>query len=366
MSFKFHKRSSKSGLPPGSLVYIGEQKLEEIKISVFEYDLNTCKESIFDNIDDCLTEIGPESVRWINIDGLHDTSIIEKLGAHFKIHSLVLEDILNTEKRPKREDYGDYIFLILKMFYCERESENDNLKNETLSNQEIKVEQVSLILGANFVITFQEDIGDIFDKIRERIRQGKGRLRKSGSDYLAYAIIDTIIDNYFSILEDLGEEIESLEQELVNKPSENTLARLHQLKREMLYLRRSIWPMREVISGLEREETQLIKDSTIVFLRDIYDHTIEVIDTIETFRDILSGMLDIYLSSVSNHMNSVMKVLTIIATIFMPLTFIAGVYGMNFKHMPELEWQYGYPAIMLFMFIIALGMLAFFRKKHWI
>jgi magnesium transporter len=232
---------------------------------------------------------------------------------------------------------------------------------------EIEAEQVSLILGQNFLFSFQEGKkGDLFDPIRERIRNGKGRIRKMGADYLAYALIDAVVDHYFIILEKLGERIEVLEEALVAQPTTRTLHEIHNLKREMIFLRKAIWPLREVINSLARGESSLIQESTRVYLRDVYDHTIQVIDTIETFRDMVSGMLDIYLSSVSNRLNSVMKVLTIIATVFMPLTFLAGVYGMNFKHMPELEWRWGYPVIWAVMIAIGVFMLIYFRKKKWL
>jgi magnesium transporter len=231
--------------------------------------------------------------------------------------------------------------------------------------REVQSEQVSLILGPNFVISFQEAGGDVFDPVRERIRTGKGRVRKMGPDYLAYSLIDAVVDNYFIILENLGERVEALEEKLISDPKRETLHALHVLKREMIYLRKSVWPLREVISGLERAESGLIKEPTGIFFRDVYDHTIQVIDTVETYRDMLSGMLDIYLSSISNRMNEVMKVLTIIATIFIPLTFIAGVYGMNFKFMPELEWRWGYFLIVGIMLAIGLVMVIYFRRKRW-
>jgi magnesium transporter len=293
-------------------------------------------------------------VTWINIDGLHQIEILEKIGECYGLHPLVLEDILNTDQRPKMEDYGDYIYIVLKML------------DQGNNSNEIVTEQISLILGPNFVFSFQEKEGDVFDPIRERIRNGKGRIRKMGGDYLAYALLDSIVDNYFIILEKLSEKIEYLEEKLITRPTPETLQTIHHIKREMIFLRKAIWPLREVIGGLERNESSLIEESTKIYLRDIYDHTIQTIDTIETFRDMVSGMLDIYLSSVSNRLNSVMKVLTIIATIFMPLTFLAGIYGMNFKYMPELEWRWGYPAIWLIMIGIGIFMLVYFKKKNWL
>jgi len=252
------------------------------------------------------------------------------------------------------EDFVDYIFIVLKMLYY------DEKGNET------KAEQVSVILGSNFVISFQESEGDVFDPIRERIRTLRGRIRKMGADYLAYALIDTIVDNYFVILEKLGEKIEDIEDELVTNPTLDTLQTIHSLKKEMIFLRKSVWPLREVISRLERWESPLINKSLDIYLRDVYDHTIQVVDSIETFRDMLSGLLDIYLSSVSNRMNEIMKVLTIIATIAIPLTVITGIYGMNFQFMPELQWQLSYPLVLLAMLTLGILMIRYFRIKKWI
>jgi len=294
------------------------------------------------------------TVTWINIDGIHQLDIIEKIGKHFHLHPLILEDIVNTEQRPKMEDFEDYIFSVLKMLYY------DEKENET------KAEQISLILGTNFVISFQETAGNVFDPIRERIRNGKGRIRKMGADYLAYSLIDTVVDNYFVILEKIGEKIEGMEEELITNPTPETLQTIHNLKRDMIFFRKSVWGLRELVSSLQRGESSLIQESTGIYLRDVYDHTIHVIDTIETFRDMITGMLDIYLSSVSNKMNEVMKVLTIFAVIFIPLTFITGVYGMNFHYMPELSWQWGYPLIWLVMIAVSISMLVYFRRKKWL
>ncbi len=348
------KRSKKAGLPPGTLVHIGERKTEKIKITIMDYDETQFQVRETETLEECYPFKDRPTIIWINIDGIHEIETLEKLGDCFGLHPLTLEDILNTDQRPKIEDYGEYIFIVLKMLYPDDET------------GEILAEQVSLVLGKNFVISFQEREGDIFNSVRERIRSGKGRIRKMGADYLVYSLLDSIVDNYFIILEKLGERIEFLEEKLIINPVPETINLIHKLKREMIFLRRSVWPLREVIGSIERGESSLIKGSTNIYLRDVYDHTIQVIDTIETFRDILSGMLDIYLSSVSNRLNAVMKVLTIIATIFMPLTFIAGIYGMNFKYMPELEWRLGYPVILLTMVSIGVLMLVSFRKKKWL
>jgi magnesium transporter len=234
------------------------------------------------------------------------------------------------------------------------------------AREEVVVEHVSLILGPSFVISFQERPGDVFGPTRERIRGGKGRVRKMGADYLAYCLADAIVDGYFAVLENLGDRIEDVESILVSNPSNDTLRAVHHLKRENLLLRKSVWPLREVINGLDRSESELITDPTHVYMRSVYDHSIQVIDTMETFRDMLAGMLDTYLSSLSNRMNEVMKVLTIIATIFIPLTFVAGIYGMNFQSMPELAWPWGYPAALAVMAIVAAGMVYYFRRKKWL
>ena len=348
------KRSKKAGLPPGTLIHIGERKTGKVKITIIDYDEAQFQEKEAETIEECFPFKDKPTVIWINIDGIYQVEDIEKIGKRFDLHPLLLEDILNTDQRPKMEDFEDYIFIVLKMLY------HDEKENE------INVEQVSLILGSNFVISFQEREGDVFNPIRERIRNGKGRIRKMGADYLAYALIDAIVDNYFIILEKIGERIEDMEEGLVTNPVPETLQAIHKSKRDIIFLRKSVWPLREVISGLERTGSLLIKESTDVYLRDVYDHTIQVIDTTETFRDMISGVLDIYLSSISNKMNEVMKVLTMIATIFIPLTFMAGIYGMNFKYMPELGWRPGYFAVLSVMVIMSIGMLIYFRKKKWL
>jgi len=353
--FRFQKRiSKKAGLSPGTLIHIGEKKTEQVKMQVIDYDEEHLEEKDLASIEECLHLKDSPTVSWINIDGIHQVDVIEKIGKIFSLHPLILEDILNTGQRPKIDDLEDYIFVVLKM-----------LSYDSDENQ-LRMEQISLVLGKNFVLSFQENTGDVFGPVRDRIRKAKGRIRKMGPDYLAYALLDAIVDNYFLVLEKLGEEIELLEEDLVSHPTPETVQKIHNLKRELIFLRKSVWPLREVINVLEKTETDLIKSQTLIFLRDIYDHTIQVIDTVETFRDMVSGMLDIYLSSVSNRMNEVMKVLTIIATIFIPLTFIAGVYGMNFKAMPELEISWGYPAVLVIMAAIGVMMLMMFRRKRWL
>ncbi|KYK25601.1 MAG: magnesium transporter [Candidatus Proteinoplasmatales archaeon SG8-5] len=348
------KRTVKVGLPPGTLVYTGEVRDEPVRTTYMIYDAEHYEEGEIKSIEELNSHVDKPEVTWINVDGIHDTGIIESIGNAFKLHPSILEDIVDTEQRPRMEDFDDYIFVTLKMLVYKEK------------NREVTSEHISLILGPNYLITFQERPGDIFDIIRGRIRTGKGRIRQSGDDYLAYALIDTVIDQYYIILERIGEVVEEIEEELMSRPKIETLQQIYYLKREMIFLRKSVWPLREVIGGLDRSDSALIKQETGRFFRDVYDHTIQAIDMVETYRDMLSGMLDLYLSSISNRMNEVMKVLTIIATIFIPLTFIAGVYGMNFLNMPELRWEYGYYLIWLVMLIITMLMVIYFKRKRWL
>jgi magnesium transporter len=352
---RFTKRVfKKAGLPPGTLVPTGDKVTEKVHITVMDYDETQFEEKEAGTIEEVFPFKDKPTVTWINIDGVHRPDIIEKLGERFGIHPLVLEDIVTTRQRPKTEDFGDYIFVVLKMLYLDTEK------------GEARAEQVSVILGTGFVISFQEVEGDVFNPIRDRIRKAKGRIRKMGADYLAYSLIDAVTDNYFLILERFGDRIEDLEGDLVKNPAPETLQTIHDLKREMIFLRKSIWPLREAVSGLQRSESELIADSTHIYLRDVYDHTIQVIDTVESLRDTVSGMLDTYLSSISNRMNEVMKVLTMIATIFIPVTFIAGIYGMNFAFMPELGWRGAYFVVLGVMAGISLVMVFYFRRKRWL
>lgn len=349
------KRSKKTGLPPGALVHIGDKKTEPVKISVIDYDENQFRELDAKSVEDCFPFKDTPTVTWINIDGIHNVDVVEKIGMHFNIHPLVLEDIVTPGQLPKMEDAEEYLFIVLKMLtYSEKDIE-------------LTTEQVSLLVGKNYVISFQESKeGDVFDPIRERIRTAKVRMRKLGPDYLAYSLMDAVIDNYFIILEKIGEKIESLEEELLAGPSSAHIKQIHTLKRDLLFLRKSVWPLREVVSCMEKGDTALVHESTEIYLRDLYDHIIQVMDTIETFRDMVSGILDLYLSSTSNKLNEVMKVLTIIATLFIPLTFVVGVYGMNFDYMPELKSKWGYPLIWAAMLLIAGGMLMYFKKRKWL
>jgi magnesium transporter len=348
------RMSKKAGLPPGTLVHIGKKKTEKAHITLIDYDEEQFQEKEAKTIEECFPFKETPTVTWVNIDGIHNVEIIEKLGKHFGIHPLVQEDIVNSGQRPKMEDFEDYIFIVLKMITHDEKTGEMNL------------EQASIILGKNFVISFQEKQGDVFEPIRERIRGQKGRVRKAGADYLTYALIDAIVDGYYIVLENLGEKIERLEDEVIENPSAGTLQVINSLKRDTIFLRRSVWPLREVIGGLERGGSSLIQESTGTYLRDVYDHTIQVVDTIESYRDMISGTRDTYLSSVSNRMNEVMKVLTIIATIFIPVTFIAGIYGMNFEFMPELGWRWSYFIVWGVMVAVAVTMIAYFRKKTWL
>jgi magnesium transporter len=354
MPKSFRRMARKVGMPPGSLVYTGEKERRPARITITRYNENDLDERQVDAFTDCRTADEKGVVTWINVNGVSRVKDLEKLGECFKIHPLVLEDILEVGQRPKVEDYDDYLYIVLDSIKPVAEAEG-------LASQEI-----SLVLGPHYVLSFYEGEGDLFAPIRERLLTAKGRIRKMGADYLAYTIIDLVVDNYFVELEKFGDQIESLEDEVVARPSPQTLRDVHQFKNDMIMLRKSLWPLREVIARLERRESPLISENLANYFRDVYDHTIIAIDTVETYRDILSGMLDIYLSSMSNRLNEIMKVLTIIATIFMPLTFITSLYGMNFKNMPELQWEYGYYGVIGIVVMVAVTMLVFFRSKRWI
>jgi magnesium transporter len=345
---------SDSGLEPGTLVHVGAIRPQETRVTVLRYGDGAVKEEAIDLADGCpVIEAGP-GVTWINVIGVHEGNVLERLGECFGLHRLVLEDIMNTDQRVKVDDFGDYLYLVLKTIEW-REAE-----------QEIAAEQISLVLGPNFVISCQEADPDCFRGLRERLLSGMARASTMGADYLAYALLDVVVDRYFEALEKLGDQVEDMEGGVVDDPSPELLQQIHRLKREMVFLRKATWPLREVVGALERRETALISDAVGPYLRDLYDHTIQVIDTIEALRDITSGTLDTYLSSISNRLNVVMKLLAVIGTVFMPLTFIAGVYGMNFQHMPELRWSWGYPLVLAAMAGIAGWMLWAFRKRGWL
>lgn len=354
------KHSKAKGLHPGKVVFIGQKKIDKPRIRVLDYREMELEEIEVDVVENCFPFKDKPTITWINIDGLHDVAIIESIGKHFGMHPLVMEDIANTGQRPKVEIADDHIFLTMKMLYFDHE------------NNEIFAEQFSFIVGNNFVISFQERVGDVFESVRARLRKTTPRQRFMDADYLAYTLIDAIVDHYFVVLEEIAARIESLEDVLIDNPSPDDLALIHDLKRQLILMRKATWPLREVIAGLEKSETGLIKQSTKTYIRDLYEHTVQVIDSVETFRDMVSGLLDIYLTSVSNKMNEIMKVLTIIATIFMPLGFLAGIYGMNFDtaaspyNMPELGFKYGYLLFWGLAVTISGGLLVFFRRKRWI
>ncbi|PLV59917.1 magnesium/cobalt transporter CorA [Thermotoga sp. KOL6] len=349
---KKKRRSIKTGLPPGTPVYTGIVE-RETEISIIEYDSENYREMKVENIEESFLHKSKSTVSWINVVGLSNTDIIEKIGKNFQIHPLVIEDILNVHQRPKLEDYGDYIFIVLKMI-----TYDDKI-------HEIESEQVSVILGDNLVLTFQEKKSDVFDPVKIRIKNDKSLIRKMGADYLVYALIDVIVDNYFVVLEKIEEEIEDLEEKVLIEPTPETSQRIHRVKRILIDFRKAIWPLREVLSNIGKIESNLIKSASLYF-RDVYDHTIQVIDTLETFKEMVTDLLDVYLSSISNKTNEIMKMLTIIGTIFIPLTFITGIYGMNFRYMPELEWKYGYPTVLVAMFVIGILMVLYFKKKKWL
>ena len=344
--------SKKAGQSPGSLVHVGERKVDHTRVYVTGYNSEGISHSSLANIDEVPFVANP-GVLWVNIDGLHDIQLIEKVGEIYGISSLTLEDVLNTLQRPKCEDLCEHIYITLKSISMDP------------SQNEVNVEQVSIFFGQSSVLTFQEKEGDVFRPISERLNNPKARLRRMGADYLAYELLDLVVDNYFVVLEAFGEKLEELEDHLVTDPDRETMHRINQLKRELLFIRKVIWPLREVIGVLERTDSSLISQEIKPYLKDIYDHIIQVIETVEIYREMLSGMLDIYLSSISNKTNEVMKVLTIIATIFIPLTFIVGIYGMNFKYMPELESPYAYPAVWIVMVISVVLMLKYFRRRKW-
>ncbi|OQW49050.1 MAG: magnesium and cobalt transport protein CorA [Nitrospira sp. HN-bin3] len=346
------KRSKKTGLSPGTLIHIGETRTNSVTVTRFNYAGTHCDEQVVTDLD-ALQPPADESVTWVNVGGVHKMEVLEGFGKHFGLHPLLLEDIANTDQRPKLDDYETYLFLVMKML-------------TTSDRGDILVEQVSLVLGRNYVLSFQENGTDVFGPVRDRLKGGKGRLRQNGSDYLVYALIDAVVDQYFAVLEMLGERIESLQERVIADPKPDTLQDIHALKRQLLFVRRAVWPLREAINSLSRSECPFLHEPTKLFFRDVYDHVVQIVDTIETLREMVSASLDIYLSSVSYRLNAVMRVLTVITTIFMPLSFIAGIYGMNFEHMPELKWPWGYPMALGIMGVVAAIMLIGFRRKNWL
>ena len=354
MSHKTTKRARKAGLSPGTLIHIGEKKTDQVKVTLVDYDESHLEEKVVLRVEECFPFINTAAATWLQVHGLHQVEVIKTLGERFGIHPLVLEDILNTEQRPKIEDFDQYLFIVLKMV------------NFVTGRNEIAADQLSIVLGSNFLISFHEREKGVFQSVRERIRSGKGRLRTQGVDYLAFALLDSVVDHYYVILETLQERIEDLEERLIVDSDEAAIQEIHELRREVILLRKSVWPLREVISGMQRLETPLITDFTDIYLRDLYDHVMQVMDNVEVFRELLASMLEMYLTTISNRMNAVMKVLTMIATIFIPLTFIAGIYGMNFQYMPELNWRWAYLVVWIVMCLIGAAMLIFFKRKKWL
>jgi len=360
-----HPNVSDLAAPP--LPLQNQKTLEKPKITVIDYSDLSYHEAEAKDVSECFRFKNQPTVTWINIDGLHQMEVLEKLGSCYGIHPLVLEDIL-TDQRPKIEDYDDYMFIVLKMLYYEESEEGSDGVEEggDLGESSLDMDQVSIILGPNFIISFKEKEVDVFNPLRDRLRTAKGKIRRQGADYLAYSMIDAIVDHYFLIMEKLGERFEDLEDVVVSDPEPGILPTIYNLKRDMLFLRKSVWPLREAISKMQRTDSPLVTEATQIYLRDVYDHTIQVIENVETFRDMSASLLETYLSSLSNKLNEVIKLLTIISTIFIPLTFLAGLYGMNFRFMPELESPLGYPAVLIFMLLVVVVMLAYFRKKEWI
>lgn len=339
------------GAPPGTLFYNGEERTDRIKITLIEYNETEFFEDVYYDLSDCLSHVKPDMVKWINVEGLHKPELVEAIGKIYNIHPLTMEDIVHVDQRPKFEDYDHYVVAIMKMISY---------------TQQVNSEQLAIVLCENTVISFQEPHGgDAFDIIRNRLRQAKGRVRKLGADYLAYALMDAVVDCYFTAIEKIGDKIEEIEEEIISDSDKKSLLQLYHLKREMIYLRKQVWPMRDMINNMVRSETNLINPSSDIYLRDLSDHVTRIIDTVETYRDLLSGIMDIYLSTNANKMNEVMKVLTIMSSIFIPVTFIAGVYGMNFDNMPELHTQNGYFITWGVMLTVIFGLIIYFRRKKW-
>lgn len=350
-------RSKKAGLPPGALVYVGNaeaQHLAKPKITKMAYDtsgISECELSL-----DELASFTPDPAKktWLNIHGVHEPALIKQIGDKFDLHPLVIEDILNTEQRPKLDEFDDYVFLETRLFYYHAES---------LS---VSSEQLSLVLGRNFLLTFQERATGAFEPIRERLRATRAQMREQGVDYLAYALLDNVVDRYFSVLEDVGEASEALEEALLASPSNSELHSIHQLKHVSIELRRAVWPLREVINSLTRNEKGFFQPSTMPYLRDVYDHTVSFIESLESIRDTLSGMMDIYMASVSQRVNLEVRALTVVAMLFMPATLIAGIFGMNFEHMPWLKHPNGFWWAIGLMAGIAIIMILIFWRRQWL
>lgn len=347
--------SEKAGFPPGALVHVGDVLETLTRISVIDYSKENIEEQQIHSVDEILKYKDSDTVTWVIIEGLANVDIIESIGTLFDIHQLVLEDILNTHQRPKFEEYDDHLYIVLKCL----QSENENFT--------VSYEQISLLVLENFVFLFKEKTDDLFRPVQQRIRTSKGRFRSLGADYLMYAILDAIVDQNFILIDSLDNAITSLEESLlVSEPTQDMLNTIQRLKREIIGIRRHVSPVRELMAGMLRSESGFIHEKTHIYLKDVSDHVIRVIESIEAYREILSGLLEIYISKVSNKMNEVMKVLTVFASIFIPLTFLAGIYGMNFEYMPELKWKWAYPALWVAFISIPAILLVYFRKKKWL
>ena len=347
-------RKKQVGSAPGTLVYTGPEPLEPVGVSLIEYDEDHVDERVLPLDSDFHDLAASSRLTWINVDGLSDLELIRGLGSAFDLHPLVLEDLVSTGQRPKAEEYDEYFFLVLRMLTMGPD------RRSVLS------EQVGIVLGSGFVLSFQERAGDVWKEVRERIRGKGARIRSRGADYLAYALIDAVVDHYFHVLEAMAEAVEELEVEVLEAPTTETMHQIHKLRQEMLVVRRAIWPLRDLTNALIRTESELIEARTEIYLRDVYDHSVQVMDTSETLRDVTSGLMDLYLSSVSNRMNEVMKVLTIMASVFIPLTFLAGIYGMNFENMPELSWPWAYPTLLAVMIVVGVGLIYLFKRRDWL
>lgn len=348
------KQRKKAGLAPGTISYVGDLRDFEVFADMMEYCAETFDEKNNISIKSIPRSTGNEDIRWINITGIHETAVLETIGKTFELHNLVMEDIAHANQRPKLDEFDAYAYIVVQMVRYDDEF------------FQVSTEQLSIIVQGHTIITFQEQPGDLFEEIRERLRKNIGKGRRSGVEYLIYSILDTIVDNYFVVLEKMGDHLDEIEVKLLGEAKSNDVKELHGIKRELIYLRKSVWPMREVINSLGKSELIQKNQITEIYLRDVYDHCIRAIDTLETYREMSSSLMDMYLSSLSNKMNTVMKTLTIISTIFIPLTFIVGVYGMNFKYMPELEIKHAYEIVWGVMIILTLIMIRYFRRKGWI
>lgn len=358
---RLHQRSRiKPGAAPGSVEFRGEKRLEEIQLTIHDYDESSFNTIPIDEIESSLPYLKESTVTWIKVNGLHDVEKMKTIWDFFDIHPLAREDIVNPAQRPKIDVYDDHLFIVTRGISFKDEVE-----------EQLESEQICVILGKNYVLSFQETDKPIFDPVIKRLTTGSPRIRKSGSDYLAYALVDTVVDHYYHAMDLIGDQIENLEEEIIKEANEENLHRIHHIRRALIQFRKSVWSLRDALNSLIRDDTTFFKKETKIYLRDVYDHVVQIIDTLENYREMIFGIYDMYMSTLSNKMNEVMKVLTVIATIFIPLTFIAGIYGMNFNpdaspwNMPELEWYYGYPFSFFLMLLMAAGMLYYFRKKNW-